>query len=75
MYYYREIMETHQELKNCYEEFLKNYEKLDEKSNWDNGGMTYVNRHRKMYGSLTFWMGFDDQLEYKTYLPVYYRNY
>ena len=37
--------------------------------------MTYVNRHRKMYSSLTFWMGFADQLEFKTLLQVYYRNH
>ena len=63
------------DLRTCYERFEKNFDKLDEKKIKDNGGMTYVSKHRKMYKAITFWMGFADQLEFKTLTPVYYRNF
>ena len=53
----------------------KNFENLDEDSFEDNGGLTYVTKHRKMFKAITFWMGYKDQLEFKTLTPVYYRNY
>ena len=62
-------------LRSCYEEFLKNFELLDKKTIRDNGGMTYVNNREYIIKALTFWMGFADQLEFKTLSPVYCRNY
>ena len=75
IYHYKRILDNQIELRSCYEEFLKNFELLDKKTIRDNGGMTYVNNREYIIKALTFWMGFADQLEFKTLSPVYYRNY
>ena len=55
--YYNAINDTQERLRNKYLEIKKAFETKDPKLTSDYGKITQIINHKKLYDSMTFWMG------------------